>query len=153
MAEPSHNYFQRKAYRLFAPEVRPDTVKWDDGLMLGETNLTSVICSHTDHMQINAGVVTLQGYAMTGGERQIVRVDVSWDGGETWKQAELTNAAQAFAWRLWKVAVSLKPGKYQFVVRAVDSSANTQPQDVKQVWNFKGYMNNAWHRVNVEVLA
>jgi len=45
----------------------------------------------------------------------------------------------------------LEPGKYQLVVRAIDTSANTQPQDISQVWNFKGYMNNAWHRVNIEV--
>jgi sulfite oxidase len=42
-AEPSQNYFQRKAYRLFAPEVRANNVKWDEGMMLGEMNITSVI--------------------------------------------------------------------------------------------------------------
>ena len=151
-AEPSQNYFQRKAYRLFAPQVRADNVKWDEGLMLGEMNITSVICSHADGAQINAGAVTLQGYAMTGGDRQIARVDVSCDGGETWIQAGLTNESQSFAWRLWQVDLNLKPGKHQIVVRAMDSSANTQPRDLRQVWNFKGYMNNAWQRVNVEVI-
>ena len=152
-AEPAQNYFQRKAYRLFAPQVRADSVKWDEGLMLGEMNITSVICSHVEHARIEAGVVTLQGYAMTGGDRQITRVDFSCDGGKTWVQTEFTNEAQAFSWRLWKLDVNLKPGKYQFTVRAMDSAANTQPQDVAQVWNFKGYMNNAWHCVNVEVVS
>jgi Mo-co oxidoreductase dimerisation domain len=32
-------------------------------------------------------------------------------------------------------------------VRAWDSAANTQPENPENVWNFKGYMNNAWHRV------
>ena len=152
-AEPSQNYFQRKAYRLFAPQVHADTVKWDDGLMLGEMNVTSVICSHAEHERIHAGVVTVQGYAMTGGDRKIARVEFSCDGGDTWMQAELTNAAQAWSWRLWKMEVNLKPGKYQLVVRAVDSSANMQPENISQVWNFKGYMNNAWHRVNVKVIS
>lgn len=152
-AEPSQNYFQRKAYRLFAPSVRADSVKWDEGMMLSEMNLTSVICSHADGTQVNAGTVTIQGYAITGGDRNIARVEVSCDGGETWMQAELTNEVQSWSWQLWKTEVNLKPGKYQFVVRAVDSAANMQPQNIAQVWNFKGYMNNAWHRVNVEVVS
>ena len=116
-------------------------------------NVTSVICSHAEHERIHAGVVTVQGYAMTGGDRKIARVEFSCDGGDTWMQAELTNAAQAWSWRLWKMEVNLKPGKYQLVVRAVDSSANMQPENISQVWNFKGYMNNAWHRVNVKVIS
>jgi hypothetical protein len=27
----------------------------------------------------------------------------------------------------------------------------TQPEDPAHLWNFKGYMNNAWHRVRVWV--
>lgn len=150
-AEPSHNYFQRRAYRLFTPQTRADSVDWDEGMMLSEMNVTSVICSPAQHECIHAGVVTVQGYAMTGGDRRITRVDFSCDGGETWMQAELTNEAQDWSWRLWKVAVNLKPGNYQFVVRAMDSAANTQPESLAQVWNFKGYMNNAWQRVNIEV--
>lgn len=33
--------------------------------------------------------VTVQGYALAGGGRAVVRVDVSADGGETWISAEL----------------------------------------------------------------
>jgi sulfite oxidase len=153
MAEPSNNYFQRHAYRLFPPHARADTVNWDEGLMLGEMNVTSVISSHQENATIHAGSVTLQGYAMTGSESRIARVEVSCDGGATWTQAELTNEAQAWSWRLWKADVNLKPGSHQFVVRAVDGSANSQPQELAQVWNFKGYMNNAWHRVRVDVVS
>ena len=148
--EPSQNYFQSRAYRLFAPHLSPETVEWEDGVMLGEMNVTSVICSHDEGEWIHPGVVTVQGYSMAGG-RRIARVDVSCDGGGRWVQAELANEAGCWGWTLWKANFELKPGKYQLVVRAMDTSANTQPQDVSQVWNFKGYMNNAWHRVNIEV--
>jgi sulfite oxidase len=148
--EPSQNYFQSHAYRLFAPHMRPETVEWDEGVMLGEMNVTSVICSHDENEWIPSGVVTVQGYSMAGG-REIARVDVSCDGGRTWVQAELFNDTSCWAWTLWKANFELKLGKYQLVVRAMDTSANTQPQDISQVWNFKGYMNNAWHRVNIEV--
>jgi sulfite oxidase len=148
--EPSQNYFQSHAYRLFAPHLSPETVEWEEGVMLGEMNVTSVICSHDENERIPAGIVTVQGYAITGG-REIARVDVSCDGGQSWVQAELFNDSSCWAWTLWKANFELIPGNYQLVVRAMDASANTQPQDVSQVWNFKGYMNNAWHRVNIEV--
>ena len=119
--------------------------------MLGEMNVTSVICSQYENECIPAGLVTVQGYSITGGT-EIARVEVSWDGGSHWVQAELFNDTSCWAWTLWKASFELKPGKYQLVVRAMDTSANTQPQDVSQVWNFKGYMNNAWHRVNIEVV-
>ena len=148
--EPSHNYFQRKAYRLFASNARADTVNWDNGMMLGEMNVTSVICSHTEDERVGAGMIAVQGYALAGGGREIARVDVSSDGGQTWMHAELFNDTNPWAWTLWKANFELEPGRYQLVVRAMDTSANTQPQDISKVWNFKGYMNNAWHRVNVE---
>jgi sulfite oxidase len=88
---------------------------------------------------------------MAGGDRHIVRVDVSSDGGRTWTQAGLSDESGMWSWQLWKVELNLQPGQHQLIVRAVDSSANSQPQEISQVWNFKGYMNNAWHRVNVMV--
>jgi sulfite oxidase len=149
--KPSENYFQRRAYRLFPPQTNAEDVVWEEGMMLGEMNLTSVICSHEENEQVAAGLVTVEGYAMAGGERTVMRVDVSGDGGETWIQAELTNELQAMSWRLWKADLHLEAGEHQLVARAVDSAANYQPQKISQVWNFKGYMNNAWHRVNVTV--
>ena len=147
---PSQNYFQNHAYRLFAAHIGPETVRWEDGVMLSDMNVTSVICSHFENELIPSGPVTVQGYSITGG-RDIARVDVSCDGGRNWLQAELFNDTSCWAWTLWKAGFELEPGKYQLVVRAMDTSANTQPQDISQVWNFKGYMNNAWHRVNIEV--
>ena len=38
--------------------------------------------------------VTVQGYALAGGGRAVVRVDVSADGGETWITAELKPTTQ-----------------------------------------------------------
>jgi sulfite oxidase len=151
-SEPSQNYFQRHAYRLFPTHVRPDSVNWDDGLMLGEMNITSVICSPQENTRLPAGKVTVEGYSIAGGGRQVARVEVSADGGQTWVQAELSQDPQPWAWRLWRVNLDLKLGQYQLAVRAVDTAANAQPPDILQVWNFKGYMNNAWHRVRIEVV-
>lgn len=40
--------------------------------------------------------ITVQGFAVSGGGRGIVRVDISPDGGKTWKQAELIPNGQPF---------------------------------------------------------
>ena len=52
---------------------------------------------------------------------------------------------------LWEATLELSPGRYRIVARALDSAADTQPADPGGIWNFKGYVNNAWHRVEVNV--
>ncbi len=37
------------------------------------------------------------------------------------------------------------------VVRAFDTAGYTQPMHLADVWNFKGYVNNACHRVKISV--
>jgi sulfite oxidase len=148
--EPSENYFQSKAYRLFPPHVGHDNVVWDTGMMLGEFNVSSVICSPTDEKTVPAGSTAVRGWAFAG-ERRVERVDVSTDGGGTWLIANLEPEHSRWAWRRWEARVDLPPGPCELVCRAWDSAAQTQPEDPGHVWNFKGYMNNAWHRVRVSV--
>lgn len=60
---------------------------------------------------------------------------------------------QRWRWRFWEAALDLPPGPQHLVVRAWDSAANTQPEDAARIWNFKGYMNTAWHSVRFEQLS
>jgi sulfite oxidase len=83
----------------------------------------------------------------------VERVDVSADGGRNWQTAEFAGDPSPWTWRLWQTAFELPAGQHELVARAVDSAAQTQPESVESVWNFKGYMNNAWHRVQVTVVA
>lgn len=150
-AAPSENYFQAHAYRLFPPQARPETVDWTRGLALGEMPVNAVICDPRGGTRLAAGPITIRGYALTGGDRQVVRVDLSADGGKTWIETELSGGAEPWSWRLWQARVELPAGRHELVVRAVDSAANTQPEDLAHVWNMKGYVNNAWHRVTLDV--
>lgn len=147
--EPSSNYYQAYSYKLFPPEVDEETAEWEQGLMLGELPVNSVICLPTDGETVRAGEVSIRGYAITGGERSVERVDVSTDGGESWVTAKLQEGSQPWAWRFWEASVNLEPGQYEVVARAWDAAANTQPELSEQIWNFKGYMNNSWHRIKV----
>lgn len=146
----SNNYFQAHAYKLFPPHVRAATADWERGLMLGELSVTAVICRPAPATEVAAGRCQIQGYAMAGGGRLIERVDLSCDGGQNWIEAGLTGESEPWAWRLWSATLDLPPGEHCLVARAWDSAANTQPEDLHQIWNFKGYMNNAWHRVTIQ---
>jgi len=37
------------------------------------------------------------------------------------------------------------------IAQAWDVLQRTQPETIEQVWNFKGYMNNAWQHVHIMV--
>ncbi|HTQ81139.1 MAG TPA: sulfite oxidase, partial [Thermoanaerobaculia bacterium] len=66
--------------------------------------------------------------------------------------AELREDYGPWVWRFWRAALDLPSGEVEIAVRAWDSAGETQPQAVRSVWNFKGYMNNAWHRVKVRAV-
>ncbi|PIK74075.1 molybdopterin oxidoreductase, partial [Methylobacterium frigidaeris] len=94
---------------------------------------------------------TVRGYAASG-DRAVVRVDVSGDGGRTWAQAALEHDAQAhFAWTFWTIDLNLPPGEHELAVRAWDEAGQTQPALPDDTWNYKGYLSAAWHRVRVTV--
>ncbi len=70
-----------------------------------------------------------------------MRVDVSGDGGRSWRQATLEHEAGApFAWTFWEIVLDLPPGEHELAVRAWDSAGQTQPALPDHTWNFKGYL-------------
>jgi sulfite oxidase len=101
--------------------------------------------------------VTIKGYAWSGGGRDIIRVDVSIDGGKTWSPATLnklphSKPSRAWAWTLYEATLPLPDGftgQLQLACKATDQSYNTQPEDVSSIWNIRGLVNNAWHKVCV----
>jgi sulfite oxidase len=91
--------------------------------------------------------VLARGYALTGGTREIERVEISLDRGAMFTTATLLDGHQAGAWRLWEAELDVGPGVHELAVRAWDSAASTQPESPEGIWNLKGYLNNSWHRV------
>jgi DMSO/TMAO reductase YedYZ molybdopterin-dependent catalytic subunit/glyoxylase-like metal-dependent hydrolase (beta-lactamase superfamily II) len=144
--DPSANYFQARTYRLFPSRVRTETSTRDHGIPLGELPVSSAVCSPLDGEAVR-GLLRARGYAITGGTRRIERVEVSLDRGKTVLPAELLDGGDAGSWRLWEIELEVEPGPGELVVRAWDSAATTQPEDAAKIWNLKGYLNNAWHRV------
>jgi len=150
---PSENYFQQLAYKLFPRSITEKDADWSKGIMLNELNITSLIFSHHENDKVVKGICHFHGIAYSGGGHTIERVDFSIDGGTNWLSAKLGSEIEKFAWRFWQIKVTLQQeGKVQLAVRAIDSACNTQPASIYDTWNWKGYMNNAYHRVNIIVL-
>jgi sulfite oxidase len=93
--------------------------------------------------------VTLRGFAFSGAP-DIAKVEVSDDGGTTWKDAALDAQHDPYAWRHWSFRWEPKAaGNVTFLARATDSRGSVQPKEA--VWNQSGYLYNAWHAATVEV--
>jgi DMSO/TMAO reductase YedYZ molybdopterin-dependent catalytic subunit len=72
--------------------------------------------------------VRIRGAAWAAGN-EIVRVEVSTDGGSAWKEAALLGEPKPNAWRFWEFdwKTPRAPGKQTLVARATDSLGQTQP--------------------------
>eukprot|EP00891_Asterochloris_glomerata_P006279 jgi/Astpho2/6279/e_gw1.00088.31.1_t len=153
--DESQSHWQQSDYKSFSPSVDWDNVDWNSAPAIQETPVTSAICEPKPGEKVDAGhEVPVRGYAFSGGGHAIVRVDVSADGGKTWQTAELIKEGgkrnRAWAWTLWKAEVLIpQSGTIQLVSRAVDAAYNTQPDNTEPLWNLRGVVNNAWHRVDV----
>ena len=112
----------------------------------------SIITQPLADESLPAGTVVILGAAY-GGETDIVRVDVSTDGGASWSVAEFIGPHEPFAWRLWQYCwqVDLK-GEYTILSRATDDTGRQQP--MKASWNVLGYGNNGVreHAVQVKIV-
>lgn len=98
---------------------------------------------------VPCGPCRLEGRAWTG-RGAISRVEVSVDGGERWRDAELGEQLGPHAWRAWSWRWDPSaPGEHELCCRASDSAGNVQP--LEPGWNLGGYLNNAVQRIPVTV--
>ncbi|WP_027967006.1 sulfite oxidase [Halomonas halocynthiae] len=94
--------------------------------------------------------LAVRGHAWAG-DLSVHSVQVSIDFGATWQEAELRKAPNRLAWQRWTSDISFpEPGYYEVWARATDSEGRSQPMVVPG-WNPKGYLNNACHRIAVQV--
>lgn len=97
------------------------------------------------------GQVQIQGVAF-GGMNGIKGVEVSTDGGKTWKAARLVGPDMGkYAWRQFVLQAQLPKGSHVLASRATDDKGNVQPETRGE--NQSGYNNTSWadHAVSVTV--
>jgi hypothetical protein len=92
--------------------------------------------------------VTLRGIAFSG-YGKVVKVEVSDDGGSSWRAAELGEDHGAYSFRSWQAPWTPKTaGKYSITARATDEKGNVQPDEA--VWNAGGYL---WNKIEKQELV
>ena len=99
-----------------------------------------------------AGPVQIKGVAF-GGINAVKSVEVSVDGGKTWKQARLVGPDMGrYAWRQFVLPATLEPGSHTIACMVVDAEGNRQPEG--RVENAGGYNNNSWrdHALTLSVV-
>ncbi|XP_043537803.1 sulfite oxidase, mitochondrial [Chiloscyllium plagiosum] len=157
--EESQSHWQVNDYKGFSPSVDWDTVDFSTAPAIQELPIQSAITTpcNNDYISADNEEITVKGYAWSGGGQEVIRVDVSLDGGKTWKVADLTgekqDAGQAWAWKLWQLTMPLPKGQknLEIICKAVDNNYNVQPDTVAPIWNLRGVLNNSWSRVKITI--
>ena len=92
-----------------------------------------------------------RGHAWAG-DLNVSEVYVSIDFGGTWVKAELNQPPNRLAWQRWSCSLGFpRKGYYEVWSRAVDSAGRSQPMVIPD-WNPRGYLNNACHRIAVQIV-
>ena len=95
--------------------------------------------------------LAVRGHAWAG-DFQVAKVEVSNDFGATWKMVKLQAPVNKFAWQHWRTELTFPEiGYYEVWAKATDRKGRAQPMVVPG-WNPKGYLNNACHRIAVQVV-
>lgn len=75
-------------------------------------------------------IVTVAGVAFAG-DRGISKVEVSTDGGATWKEARLKDPLSPYTWVLWTTQVNLNDkGNHKLTARSTDKTGNIQTAEL-----------------------
>jgi DMSO/TMAO reductase YedYZ molybdopterin-dependent catalytic subunit len=149
LGEPFAGFQQAGSYRIHASEedpgvpvtrIQPRSLLLPPGIPEFESRRR--LCPAGRHL--------LRGRAWSG-QAPIAAVEVSTDGGRSWRPAELGPRTAPWAWVGWSFAWEATPGAHELCSRATDEAGNTQPMTPS--WNTGGYVNNAVQRVEVSVGA
>lgn len=137
---PFEGCFQTDRYRYLVPGEAPRPVR--------RMRVRSLVLDPLDGAELAPGPVTVSGTAWSG-HGEVAGVQVSVDGGRSWREAEVQPSSAPFTPGRWCISWQATPGEHEIVARARDAAGNEQP--LTQWWNELGYGNNQVHRVRVVV--
>lgn len=148
------NHHQVRRYRTPLAPIEPGS-DFAYGLDNSEPNwrmrIKSVIFAPLDGESLKPGEVEVRGVAWNDGAARIEAVEVSTDGGHTWRGAEFDRPDSPYAWHPWRMRLKLPVGEQRIAARAIDALGRTQPLDGAIGWNPAGYAWNGVHQVRVTI--
>ena len=145
-AAPSDNHFMVKGYRYVYPGEDPAQAP-----PVEELRVKSVITRPLHGARVAVGKVRVQGFAWAG-PAGVRAVEISTDGGKTWRPAGFMGDTTPLAWRTWATEIELaKPATVTVMARATDNADVAQPVEARA--NAAGYANNSIHKVTFHARA
>lgn len=147
-AEQSPAKIQQSSYRLAPMDAKPGPQHPSAWAMDPKSWITA---PGADGQAVKAGRALVRGVAF-GGMHGVKQVDVSVDGGKTWKLAALVGPDLGkYAWRQFALPVELSAGQHTLVSRVEDTEGNVQVET--RFENVRGYLNSSWrdHALTINV--
>jgi DMSO/TMAO reductase YedYZ molybdopterin-dependent catalytic subunit len=140
-------FWMKSAYRHPPKPVAPGTAV-DAAAMVPVTdlNVKSVIATPTTWAA--PGNTRVQGTAWSNSS-PVNKVDISTDGGQTWKPAKLSGQQTQYGWRLWQFDWKAPEGTHRLIARATNMAGQSQP--LEEEWNPSGYLWNVAQPVEITV--
>lgn len=115
-------YFQADKYTILRREKTGERK-----VRLTRMAVKSEIIRPTANMALQPGVNRISGIAWAG-EEAVAGVEVSVDGGKTWRPAALVGPQAPYSWALWEYLWDAsRPGEYTLMCRATSAAGETQP--------------------------
>jgi sulfite dehydrogenase (cytochrome) subunit A len=152
--KPVEGFWMKPGYRIpkgkFPVIDRFVSQDTDANTPITEMVVNSLMVNVVDGKEIAAGeALPILGVAWDGGYG-IERVDVSTDGGTSWRRAELGEDLGKFSWRQWRFNFKVaERGDYTLMAKAINRAGATQTFEL--IANPAGYHHNVVQRVGVRV--
>jgi len=152
-SKPLENFWVKAAYRVPAgmfPVDRPFPTQDNEKTWpITEMVVNSVIADPVGGARLTAAGFTIEGVAWDRGHG-IRQVEVSLDGGKSWKPAALGKDLGRFAFRAFSFPTGrIEAGNYVLSSRATNNAGETQVDTLK--FNPAGYHNNVPQQIPVTV--
>ena len=101
-------------------------------------------------------VVSRDGYQLAGaawsGEDEVVKVEISTDGGSSWAPVDVLQPRSGYSWYRWEHRWQPPGiGRYTLMSRATNDKGESQPMEFPNKWCGRGYGNNMVFPFEVEV--
>jgi DMSO/TMAO reductase YedYZ molybdopterin-dependent catalytic subunit len=153
--KPFNGFWMKSAYRIPSAKF-PIVQHFLTQMTVANEPITEMVVNslitapEEDHTMHAAETAEVRGFAWDGGYG-IRRVEISIDGGEVWREAELGQDVGRFAFRSFRFSFTPpRAGKYQVMARA--SNGVGQVQAEKLIFNPGGYHNNVIRPLTINVL-
>ena len=154
-AAEATSYYQSTDYRTPKRLIKPGeaiAINPSNSTPASDMKINSRILFPSEGAMVKADApFTAKGVAWNDGQAALTAVELSTDGGATWKSATLGATESPYAFCEWSAPISFPAGRHELWARAVDAFGRTQPLDGGLFWNPGGYAWNGVEKITVTV--